>query len=41
VTNRREGRQTPGHDVQDYAAYKRHLHRLFSLYVLGLLLFLA
>ena len=41
ATNRREGQQTPGHEVQDYAAYKRHLHRLFFAYVVGLLLFLG
>jgi cation/acetate symporter len=38
VVNRREG---PRQEAPDYAGYKRHLHRLFGLYVLGLLLFLG
>ena len=39
VANRRERASTS--DLQDYGGYKRHLHRLFGLYVLGLLLFLG
>lgn len=39
VANRRERASTSF--LQDYGGYKRHLHRLFGLYVLGLLLFLC
>jgi cation/acetate symporter len=39
-TNRREG-PPPADEALDYAGYKRRLHRLFGLYVLGLLAFLA
>jgi len=39
VANRRERASTSF--LQDYGGYKRHLHRLFGLYVLGLLLFLG
>lgn len=39
VANGRE--RTSTSYLQDYGGYKRHLHRLFGLYVLGLLLFLG
>lgn len=41
VANRRDGAQAGGQEIHDYAGYKRHLHRLFGLYVLGVLLFLG
>lgn len=39
--NRREGSQAGEQEIRDYAGYKRHLRRLFGLYVLGVLFFLG
>ncbi|GAB3496786.1 cation acetate symporter [Curvibacter fontanus] len=41
VTNRRDPQGVASMDAQAYAAYKKRLHRLFAIYVLGLLLFLG
>lgn len=41
LTNRRDSPGLPSMDAQAYAAYKKRLHRLFAIYVLGLLVFLG
>ena len=40
-SNRQGAVPITGRDAQDYARYKRRLHRLFAYYVLGLLCFLG